>query len=159
MKLSTFKEHLQTVLEVSFLKPDGTLIPAHFHITEVGQVDKKFIDCGGKVRHEQSVSLQLWESVDIWHRLEPNKLLKIIELSEQKLGIQDSEIEVEYQAETIGKFGVDFQNNQFQLVSKNTTCLAQDNCGTSVIADKAKKKIHSFIQVASSCCAPNSGYC
>ena len=31
-----------------FILPDGDQIPAHYHITEVGHVTKRFIDCGGK---------------------------------------------------------------------------------------------------------------
>ncbi|MEI7863404.1 MAG: DUF6428 family protein, partial [Planctomycetota bacterium] len=30
--------------------PDKSFVPAHFHITEVGRVQKDFIDCGGTVR-------------------------------------------------------------------------------------------------------------
>ena len=26
--------------------PDGDFVPAHFHVTEVGRVQKDFIDCG-----------------------------------------------------------------------------------------------------------------
>ena len=158
MTLSEFKKHLEQVSEVVFLKPDNTAVPKHFHITEVGQIDKKFIDCGGTVRTEQSVSMQLWESVDFWHRLEPSKLLNIIALSEEKLGIQDAEIEIEYQAETIGKFGLTFEDNQFRLVSKNTTCLAQELCGVPAI-EKAKHKFQELTQAATSCCTPGSGCC
>ncbi len=35
---------------IRFLLPDGGLIPAHFHITEVGHVLKRFIDCGATRR-------------------------------------------------------------------------------------------------------------
>jgi hypothetical protein len=31
--------------KVRFMLPDGGLIPAHAHVTEVGRVDKRFIDC------------------------------------------------------------------------------------------------------------------
>jgi hypothetical protein len=73
MVLSEFKQHLKTVTEVTFLKPDGNNIPKHFHLTEVGQINKKFIDCGEMVRNENVFSMQLWESVDFWHRLEPSQ--------------------------------------------------------------------------------------
>ena len=154
MKLSQFKAYLQqnTADSVAFLHENGSPVPAHFHITEIGQLDKKFMDCGGKVRSESSITMQLWESVDFWHRLTPEKLLRIIRLSEEKLGIGDHDIEVEYQGETIGKFGVDFQNEQFILTNKNTACLANEACG--VPSFKEIKEI-----AASACCSPNSGCC
>jgi hypothetical protein len=129
MTLEEFKQKLTSVSEVTFLKPDGTTIPKHFHITEVGQTNKKFIDCGGTIYQEQAIVMQLWESIDFWHRLEPSKLNTIIELSEKKLGIGNHEIEIEYQEETIGKFGVVFENGVFKLTSKQTACLASDQCG------------------------------
>ncbi|NBP75791.1 MAG: hypothetical protein EBU61_07150, partial [Crocinitomicaceae bacterium] len=101
MILSEFKHYLKLVSEVTFLKPNGNKIPKHFHITEVGQTSKKFIDCGGTVRNEEVISMQLWESVDFLHRLEPSKLNSIIELSEKKIEIGNYEIEMEYQGETI----------------------------------------------------------
>lgn len=33
-----------------FVLPDGGLIHACFHITEVGHVTKRFVDCGGTRR-------------------------------------------------------------------------------------------------------------
>lgn len=151
MVLSEFKQHLKSVTELTFLKPDGIKIPKHFHITEVGQINKKFIDCGGTVRNENVISLQLWESVDFWHRLEPNKLLSIINLSIDKLKIEDREIEIEYQADTIGKYGVEFENGNFILTTKNTACLASDKCGVPSL-ETIKEK-------AASCCTPGSGCC
>lgn len=51
MKLSEFKKQLSTVTELNFVLPNGTIVPQHFHVTEVGQVTKNFIDCGGTVRN------------------------------------------------------------------------------------------------------------
>ena len=45
MKLSEFKSILNQIETIEFTLPDGSLIPQHFHITEVGQLDKRFIDC------------------------------------------------------------------------------------------------------------------
>ena len=44
---------------------------------------KKFIDCGGVIRDEKVINFQLWYSVDEDHRLEAEKLRKIIALSEE----------------------------------------------------------------------------
>lgn len=157
MTLSEFKKHLETLSEINFQKTDGSFIPKHFHITEVGQVTKKFIDCGGTIRNEMLVSMQLWESIDDWHRLEPNKLLSIIALSEEKLGIEDVEIEIEYQSDTIGKYGVSFENNTFKLLPKMTDCLAMDKCGIPI--EKVKKNLSELTPSIQSCCSPGSGCC
>ena len=103
MKLSKIKEILPTLNNVEFQLENGTFVPEHFHVTEVGQITKHFIDCGGVVRTEKVVNFQLWNANDFDHRLKPTKLLNIIKLSEEKLGMEDAEIEVEYQSETIGK--------------------------------------------------------
>jgi hypothetical protein len=105
MKLSELKEHLLTTSELNFILPNGNRVPKHFHVTEVGQVTKNFIDCGGTIRKEQTVSLQLWEAGDYDHLLAPQKLASIINLSEKSLGIEDAEIEVEYQSDTISPHG------------------------------------------------------
>jgi len=154
MKLSEIKEVLKTVDTVNFKLPNGTFVPEHFHVTEVGMITKNFIDCGGTVRNEKVVNFQLWDANDFEHRLKPQKLHHIIELSEKVLGIEDHEVEVEFQAETIGKYDLDFNGKDFLLVAKQTACLAQDQCGTP----KEKKNL-SDLQTATACCAPNSTCC
>ncbi len=151
MTLSEFKSKLETVSELIFIKPDGVSIPKHFHITEVGQINKKFIDCGGTIRYENTVSMQLWESIDIWHRLEPQKLLSIINLSIEKLSIEDAELEIEYQGSTIGKYGIAFENGIFKLTTTQTACLAQDKCGLPTY-ENVKSAV-------AACCTPGSGCC
>jgi len=99
MKLSEIKYHLSTAEVVNFELQNGTTVPEHFHVTEVGVVTKHFIDCGGTIRNERVANFQLWNANDLEHRLNPTKLLNIIKLSEEKLGMEDLEIEVEYQAE------------------------------------------------------------
>lgn len=98
MTLEQIKEILPNLDNVEFQLEDGTFVPEHFHVTEVGQITKNFIDCGGTIRNEKVVNFQLWNADDYEHRLKPNKLLHIIELSEKQLGIENIEIEVEYQA-------------------------------------------------------------
>ncbi len=151
MILSEFKHYLKIVSEVTFLKPNGNKIPKHFHITEVGQTSKKFIDCGGTVRNEEVISMQLWESVDFLHRLEPSKLNSIIELSKKKLEIGNYEIEMEYQGETIEKYGVVFMNGVFQLRSTNTACLALDKCGIPSL-ENSKEKVQQDCTPGGGCC-------
>lgn len=157
MKLSEIKSELKKLSTIAFQLPNGDLVPNHFHVTEVGKVTKNFIDCGGVVRNEELANFQLWEANDYDHRLHPEKLIHIIELSEDKLQIPDLEIEVEYQMnETIGKFDLEFDGINFLLKSKLTDCLAKDKCG--IPADKLKVKLGEWKEKVTSC-EPNSGCC
>lgn len=156
MKLSEVKEALLTVETVSFILPNGNKVPAHFHVTEVGEIIKNFIDCGGVVRNEKVVNFQLWEANDFDHRLAPQKLLDIILLSEKVLGIEDYEIEVEYQAETIGKYDLNFNGKDFVLVNKQTDCLAKDKCG--IPPEKLKVKLMELVPEMNAC-TPGGGWC
>lgn len=156
MKLSEFKKKLSTVIDLSFVLPNGTVVPKHFHVTEVGQVTKNFIDCGGTVRNEKVVNFQLWEANDFDHRLAPKKLNDIIALSEKVLGLEDAEIEVEYQSDTIGKYGVEFNGKDFSLTSTQTNCLAQDKCG--IPAEKLKVNLLDLTNTQS-CCTPGGKCC
>lgn len=156
MKLSQIKSILASVEAVNFKLPNGSFVPEHFHVTEVGLITKNFIDCGGTVRNETVVNFQLWNANDFEHRLKPHKLINIIELSEQVLGIQDYEIEVEYQDTTIGKYDLDFNGTDFVLVNKQTACLAQDQCG--IPQEKLKVRL-SDMSNETSCCSSNAGCC
>jgi hypothetical protein len=156
MNLSEIKEHLNTVNAVTFQLPDGTFVPQHFHITEVGIVTKDFIDCGGTVRHEKAANFQLWEAGDFDHRLAPQKLSGIIRLSEKVLGMEDLQIEVEYQTGTIGKYDLDFDGTNFVLVARHTACLASDNCGNT---GKQRISLSALGNERSTCCAPESACC
>jgi len=46
MKLSQVKALLPTLENVTFKLENGSFVPEHFHVTEVGMVTKNFIDCG-----------------------------------------------------------------------------------------------------------------
>jgi hypothetical protein len=148
MLLSEFKEKLKSVSEVTFLNTNGKIIPNHFHITELGQINKRFIDCGGTIRTESVISMQLWEGVDLWHRIEPSKL---IDITTEKLNLENSEIEIEYQDESIGKYGVAFENGKFKLTTKNTTCLASNSCGLPSFA-KVQETIKACCSTNNTCC-------
>lgn len=156
MKLSEVQESLKGIDKVIFKLPNGKVVPRHFHVTEVGAINKKFIDCGGTMREENKVSFQLWTSVDIHHRLGSEKLNAIINLSIDQLGLQNEEVEVEYQGETIGKYGLEFDGKYFLLTQTQTDCLAKDNCGIPV--EKAKKALSELTEKVD-CCTPGSGCC
>jgi len=147
MKLLEFKTILKTKDTIAFQLPNGQLVPSHFHVTEVGGVEKNFIDCGGIIRKENRVNFQLWEANDYDHRLHPEKLVNIIDLSVEKLGLTDQEIEVEYQGETIGKYFLAYNGENFLLTKTLTDCLAKDNCGIPVET------------VENNTCIPGGGCC
>lgn len=158
MKLSEIKNYLTTATGVSFQLPNGTFVPEHFHVTEVGIITKDFIDCGGRVRSEKVANFQLWNANDTDHRLKPSKLMNIIALSEKVLGMQDLEIEVEYQSDTIGKYSLDYNGKEFVLVAKQTDCLAKDNCG--IPEDKNKLNLSELSSSTNnSSCTPGGKCC
>ena len=158
MKLSQIKVLLPTLDKIQFKLENGTFVPEHFHVTEIGMVNKKFIDCGGSIRNENAVNFQLWNAQDIEHRLKPSKLLKIIALAENQLNIKDAEIEVEFQSETIGKYNLAFDGNHFILQNKQTACLAIDKCGIPQekqkvnLSELSSKKKETTCHPGSTCC-------
>jgi hypothetical protein len=157
MKLSDVKVSLQAIGSVRFKLPNGSYVPQHFHVTEIGAISKQFIDCGGMVRADHVVNFQLWEANDYDHRIEPKKFLDIITLSEQILKLKDAEVEVEYQSTTIGKYGLDFDGSDFILTKTYTDCLAKDNCG--IPQEKTSVSLASLNKSAESCCTPGGSCC
>jgi len=150
MKLSEVKQVLAGLEKVDFQLEDGSFVPEHFHVTEVGQVEKKYIDCGGVIRTEKKVSFQLWNANDFEHRLKAGKLLNIIRLSENKLGIEEGEVEVEFQGKTtIGKYNLAFNGTHFILINTLTACLAEDACG---IKPEDLPQTNSTCEPGSGCC-------
>lgn len=131
MNLSQLTQFLQTVDDVVFVLPDNILVPTHFHVTEIGLVDKHFIDCGGTTRHEQSISMQLWVAWDTDHRLTSNTLLKIISMSSGIITDDSLPITLEYQWSTIQTYELSTHGDYLQLIPIMTNCLAQDKCGIS----------------------------
>jgi hypothetical protein len=156
MKLSAFKTQLSSLDSLNFQLSSGEKVPAHFHITEAGLTTKHFIDCGGTVRLEKSVNFQLYVAGDIEHRLSPQKLMGILAKSAPLFGEEDLEIEVEFQSNTIGKYGLGFDNGTFVLTPTFTDCLAKDNCG---IPHQKKQLSLVELQTADACCTPGSGCC
>jgi len=81
--------------------------------------------------------------------------IQFILKSNNLLGIDNEEIEVEYQGETIGKYGLNFDGKNFKLIAKRTDCLAKDGCGIPVA-----EPVGIMVQkTASNCCTPDSGCC
>lgn len=157
MKLSEVKEALENLESISFQLPDESFVPDHFHVTEIGVITKNFIDCGGVIRTETKINFQLWEDEkDIEHNLKPGKLIDIISLSEKVLGIEDADVEVEYQEHTIGRYQLEFDGKKFLMFNTFTDCLAKDNCDVPVDENEFVGQING---VKTTVCVPGNGCC
>jgi hypothetical protein len=135
MKTSEFKQLLERYPEsgLSFVLPNGESIPLHAHITEVGRIDKTFLDCGGEIHKTSVCSLQAWVADDYDHRLNAGKLAAIIEEADPILKEGDPAVEIEFEQELISQFPVAAANVadgviSFELESKHTDCLAKEVC-------------------------------
>ncbi len=154
MRLSELKKTLTSIDQLTLQLEDGTAVPAHFHITEAGLTTKHFVDCGGTMRKEKYASMQVWVADDTDHRLSPKKLKDILFYADALFESEDPEVEIEYQRDTIGRFGLNFSNGAFILTSKETDCLAKDQCGVPV-----KEKLSLSSLGSSTNCTPGSGCC
>lgn len=119
---------------IQLLLPDGASVPAHFHVTEVGRVQKDFIDCGGTVRSAAACVLQVWVANDTDHRLTAAKLAKIVGLAAPLLKTNELPVEVEYEAAVVSQYPLASAESTpsgllLRLGSKHTACLAEDRCG------------------------------
>ncbi len=118
--------------DVRFLLPDGGFIPAHAHITEVGRVDREFLDCGGELRKTSFCCLQSWVADDEDHRLPAAKLASIIRRALEPLGLSGLQVEIEYEDGYVSQFPVvSLETGDVVLVrlgTKHTDCLAKEVC-------------------------------
>ncbi len=136
MKLNELKKLLNETSDRSLRiqLSDGTVVPQYFHVTEVGQVTKNFIDCGGRTHVTATCLLQTWLGSDIDHRLSSGKLAKILKMSESVIPIDQIPLEVEYEQGVISQYPVteaEVSNNEIvlRLGTKHTDCLAKESCG------------------------------
>jgi hypothetical protein len=162
MKLSRFTDLLQTNPNKPFhlVLPGSSTVPVSFHITEVGHVTKKFIDCGGKVHTVQTCQLQAWLGTDTDHRLLAGKMAGVLDQAAAK-GIlpagEDLDVEFEYEDATISQYTVasDMVTAEavvLHLAAKHTDCLAKDVCLPSLpmMAGEA---------TAAACCGTSGAGC
>ena len=159
MILSEFKNHLKNASTIELYLPNHAQVPLHFHVTELGQIQKRFVDCGGTVRQTQNVRFQLWIANDIDHRLTPEKFLGIIEKAEQDLQMEDVEVTFEYQAETIQLYGLSEQQGILYLTALNTACLAPDLCMPKQVKTKISLKDLTPDSETTTCCTPGGKCC
>jgi len=142
-----------------FQLPDGGLVPAHFHVTEVGHVLKRFIDCGGTRRSLETCLLQLWVAEDEDHRLTAGKLASIFQVAGDLLPHDALPVEIEYEEGVVAQFPVESAAVSegrliFHCGWKHTDCLARGIClpGECAPAPAAVREV-------STCCAPGSTCC
>ena len=137
---------------MQFMLPDHSFIPPHFHITEVGRVQKDFIDCGGTSRALTTCLLQVLVANDTDHRLNTTKLAGIFNFGNKLFTSDDIPVEVEYEQDAISQFPLaDIEITPAGLLlvlgSKHTACLAPDKCGIGVPS------------TTKTGCTPNTGCC
>jgi len=135
MKYSAFlpvlEQNSNAILK--FILPDGSLVPAHYHITEVGRVDKTFLDCGATFRKISTLCLQAWVADDLDHRLTAGKLLAILQRAESLFANEDLDVELEYESAFISQYPVQSIAVECDVIVvtlglKHTDCLAKDVC-------------------------------
>jgi hypothetical protein len=136
MTTKEFREALEAHpgVKMHWMLPDKSFVPAHYHITEVGKLQKDFIDCGGTVRATKACLLQVWVADDVDHRLETTKLASIMSIAEPLLGSDELPVEVEYEEGVISQYpigGMEVTPSGllFYLGTKHTACLAPEKCG------------------------------
>lgn len=137
MKLSDLKSALraQPAAVTCFILPDGDLMPAHFHITEVAHVARRFVDCGGMVHDtKETCLLQAYVAGDVDHRLDADTFVKILDLGRAVLPGDDLEVEVEYDCCVTAQYPlVEVRSGgahlDLQLGERQTDCLAKEKCG------------------------------
>jgi hypothetical protein len=137
MKLHELKEALALHPDAlpRFILPDGDQIPAHFHITEVGHIAKRFIDCGGTLHDTTDTCLlQTYVADDVDHRLSAATFAKILKLGDQVLPHDQLEVEVEYDCCVVAQYPIASasytgEHIDLQLGEKHTDCLAKAQCG------------------------------
>ena len=138
-KMITLKALKDILLEneyvhMQIMLPDGSFVPPHFHVTEIGKVKKDFVDCGGTLREVTSCLLQILVADDVDHRLTSTKLKTIFDHANKLFCSEDIVVEMEYEQEFISQFPIAEieitpSGLLYVLGKKHTACLAPDKCG------------------------------
>lgn len=136
MKLAALKGMLAQHPDamIRFRLPNGQNVAAHAHVTEVAQINKRFIDCGGTLREDTLCRLQTWVAEDFEHRLTAKKLLGILNKADGTvLKGDDMEVDVEHELEFVSQFPLESvraagDTLELELTERHTACLAPDKC-------------------------------
>lgn len=133
MTLTVYKEFIKTLEDkpnysIEFHLPGGIQLPTHYHITDVGAVNRYFIDCGGQTREENYVQIQLWLGKNNDHCLDAKTILKILKNSNKVLcklpNLNDSNVFIEYKTEFITQYPIakiDVLNGKIICFTKHLT--------------------------------------
>ncbi|MES2440244.1 MAG: DUF6428 family protein [Verrucomicrobiota bacterium] len=129
---SLLSEHSDRFFRIAL--PDGNSVPVSFHVTEVGRVQKTFLDCGGKLRESITCQLQVWVGEDYDHRIETGKMAKILEKANAYLPDETIPVEIEYEDKVISQYIIEGHDLTaeavvLRLAHKHTECLAPELCG------------------------------
>lgn len=134
--------------------PGGSPVPLSFHVTEVGRVQKTFLDCGGKLRESITCQLQIWVGPDYDHRIETGKMAAILNKAVAYLPDESIPVEVEYEDSVISQYTIEGHEVSAEavvlvLAHKHTECLAPELCGLPPLPGAGKTAAPS-----GSCCGP-----
>jgi hypothetical protein len=136
MNLSELKSLLRVHSDRHFRiqLPDGAAVPVSFHVTEVGRVQKTFLDCGGTLRESLTCQLQIWVGQDYDHRIETGKMASILDQAKTYLPDESIPVEIEYEDRVISQYSIAGHEITadavvLQLAHKHTECLAPELCG------------------------------
>jgi len=129
---SLLREHADRNFHIQL--PDGEAVPVSFHVTEVGRVQKTFLDCGGTLRETLTCQLQVWVGEDYDHRIETGKMASILDKAKAYLPDESIPVEIEYEDRVISQYtiaGHEITTDAvvLQLAHKHTECLAPELCG------------------------------
>jgi hypothetical protein len=133
-----YKDFLKILAEnqqhlVNFYLPNNFKIPKEFHITDIGSVLRSFIDCGGVIRNESYLQIQLWVGKDSNHRIKAEIVEKIIKKAKPVLdklpNLANSNIFIEYKDNIVSQYQIDSykitdKSIDFYLKHIDTQCLA-----------------------------------
>ena len=151
MKLSQLNQVLENHPKTlpRFTLPDGSQIPPHMHVTEVGHVVRKFIDCGGLTGKEENIVLQTHVGSDVDHRLRSDVFAKILRLGRNVLPATDLDVSVEYDCCVVSQypisdFKIDGDNLHLMLSANRTQC---------------RERERRSAQEASMCCGASASCC
>ena len=166
MTLSEFKSLLQNNRDKLFqvALPTGDQVPISFHITEVGRVEKTFLDCGGKLHTRSTAQLQIWVGPDEDHRIQAGKMADILERSGAVVPDDTLPLELEYELPNgfvsqfpVGGFNVSEEAVVLELGVRHTECLAPELC--IVPANKSFSLTMAPVAETNGCGCGPSGCC
>ncbi len=164
MTLQEFKALLQENRGKLFhvALPAGDAVPISFHITEMGRVEKTFVDCGGKMHIRKTAQLQVWVGPDEDHRIQAGKMADILDKSGQIVPDDTLPLELEYEMENgfVSQFPVaGFSSSDdavvLELGVRHTECLAPEMC----IVPAPSKSVPLTMAPANGCGCGPAGCC